>query len=272
MKNLKKSILLAALASAAAVSSPAFAQTGPHHPLTCCDPKLVNPKIGTMFSDDIVGNLSAPFGVKFNPTPAFKTAFQNTATIASIMTGQSGFLVLRGHMKSDFIPNQAWANPTTGASIFWNSNPPMVGSGQEFIYAEDTPAAPFNWTFSPYVATAMAGMLPAPPHFKANGTRYAVKMTYWLYYKPPHKPWEKVEIICSGLNQQFLGINKSPQAAGMVVGGGGNQLGGGGNQRSALIVSEGSPVSRDQIRVGPPITLTDAEVAALPAELKASVR
>ena len=48
--------------------------------------------------------------------------------------------------------------------------------------------------------------------------------------------------------------------------------GGAGNQKAGLITSMGGPMAFDRVTMGREIVLTPAEVAALPAELRDSLR
>ena len=97
MTNIKSKILIAMMATAAIVASPAVAQTRPVQ--SCCDPALATMDLRTMFSLDLLpgGNLTSNYGVKFTPTAAYQTALDNTAFMAAVMGGIS---VASGSMKS----------------------------------------------------------------------------------------------------------------------------------------------------------------------------
>ena len=242
----------------------------PGHPVpkvtlvSCCDPNMANNPIPPMFSNDYVGNITTSYGLKFNPTPGFRNAFQNTATIVQILAGTSGWLVVDGHMRTDMVANQAW--PVGGAAAFWNAGTTTttIGSSATHIYWEHTATGWQSPTATtPYPQGTMALTPPSAPHLKTNGTRYAVKLTYWLYYWKGHQPF-KIQVICRDMREQYLGTIKNEQAFKMAAGAGDPQAG--------LLSSLGAPVAADRITLGREIALTPAEIAALPAEIRAGAR
>ena len=229
---------------------------------SCCDPVLASIDMKTMFSMDLApgGNLTSNYGLNFTTTPAFNTAFDNTAFIVTVMAGLNpyGFnwLLMTEEMKTDNIPgNTTWPSPIsngwTGASIApnpgwlaWNQSPPTTATGTN---------SPHN-----YSAVNPSG------HMRPDGTVYVMKVSFWLYSYIPGQGWTKRPVYCNNVPERFVGIRLNTASMRMAPG-----------SKPALdILSQDAKqgMSNAKVQVGQASKLSQAEIDALPAEIRASVR
>jgi hypothetical protein len=229
---------------------------------SCCDPVLASIDMKTMFSMDLApsGNLTSNYGLKFNTTPAFNTAFDNTAFIVTVMAGLNpyGFnwLLMTEEMKTDNIPgNTTWPSPIstgwTGTSIApnpgwlaWNQSPPTTATGTN---------SPHN-----YAAVNPSG------HMRPDGTVYVMKISFWLYSYIPGQGWTKRPVYCNNVPDRFVGIRLN--TAGMKIAPGGKPA------LEMLSQDANQGMSNAKVQVGQASKLSQAEVDELPAEIRASAR
>jgi hypothetical protein len=226
----------------------------------CCDPQINTMKIGTMFNYDpnVIPVSGSKYGLKFNPTPAFKAAIDNTAFMANVLLGlpYSHFIV-RANMRTDNTPNQSWPllGTTPSASAYYNSlNLPSHNlGGLQNLYVEDSPLGQMAFVHTPY-----AFPFGAPTHMRADGTRYAVQFTYWVAYlrrTPAGEQWVAVPVDCANLLPQYLGVNPNSSVAKVI----------GGQQGTGGMISDSSPSTTNapSMTFGQPVVLSSEEVKQL---------
>jgi hypothetical protein len=229
---------------------------------SCCDPVLASINLKTLFSQDLApgGNLTSNYGLNFNPTPAFNTAFDNTAFMVAVMAGVNPYgpnwLVMTEEMKTDNVPgNTVWPSPIsngwTGASLApnpgwlaWNQTPPSTATGSN---------SPHN-----YAAVNPSG------HMRPDGTVYVMKVSFWLYSYVQGQGWIKRPVYCNNVPDRFVGIRLNTASMKLAPG-----------SKPALdMVSQDANqgTANAKVQVGAASKLTPAEIDALPAEIKAAAR
>ena len=242
---------------------------GPKEPRICCDPQLNNIKFGDYFIDDTSDPDPATYGLKFNTsnpnyTTVFQPAMNNTATMAGILSPagvNNGWLVVMGEMKTDGDDLQAFDSTTTPASNFWNAAPTTTSVANHIVYADPVlnvlPSAGWAWTGAFNDGSLLAG------HMARNGTRYAVKLRFWHWYKVRGK-WYQEEVLCNNSKDHYFGRIKSDVNAKIGQGGASGQ--------STAIADQGaSPANARNVKISAPREVSAAEMQAIPAELRAAM-
>jgi hypothetical protein len=234
-------------------------EQNPKESRICCDPQINTMKIGVMFNYDpnVVPVSGSKYGLKFNPTPAFKAAIDNTAFMANVLLGlpYSHFIV-RANMRTDNGPNQSWPllGSTPSASLYYGGlNSSHDLGGMQNLYVEDSPLGQMAFVHTPY-----AFPFGTPTHMRADGTRYAVKFTYWVAYwhgDPRTGQWVAVPVNCANLLPQYLGVNPSSSVAKVI----------GGQQGTGGIISDSAPSTENapSMTFGTPVVLSADEVKQL---------
>lgn len=266
MKSIKSSILLAAMASAAVVSLPAFAQN-PHDQTisSCCAQDLTSANMLTMFSEELLpgGNLTSNYGLAFNPTAAFGTAMDNSAFMVAVMAGipvtpGQNWLALEAQLRTDNVPgNTVWPIPS---GPFGTVVPAMPGSLSILAYNDVAYTSLTGIQIPrPHNRAYLNGLSPA--HMRPDGTRYQLRLTYWLYsYNPKTDKITKRPVTCNGLPARTIGIRKNV-AQGLRAGSAAPRL---------EMTTEAAPVNQANTRmtIGQAVELSPAEVSALPAQMR----
>lgn len=235
---------------------------GPKEVRSCCDPVLASIDMKTMFSMDLApgGNLTSNYGLKFTTTPAFNTAFDNTAFIVTVMAGlnPSGFnwLVMTEEMKTDNIPgNTAWPSPISNGWIGTT-----IAPNPGWLAWNQSPTSTATGTNSPhsYPTVNPTG------HMRPDGTVYVMKVSFWLYSYIPGQGWTKRPVYCNNVPDRFVGIRLNTAGMKMAPG-----------SKPALdMLSQDAKQGMDnaKVQVGQASKLSQAEIDALPAEIKAKAR
>lgn len=223
---------------AKAVNEP---RNGDVRPLeTCCDPKLATISWGT-FPDDLDPsnpNFTNKYGLKYTPSSAFHTAMNNSGEIAHIMVSSLygatwSWVMMEGEVRTNGLAaQQPGLSPTPGpndAANFFNAsgayaplagtvvriNPTGAGSWMAG-WQGNSPTSQFPTTGSHSSAfllgNAATWSAPGNPHMAANGTIYAIKPTFWIYYYVPGKGLVKRQLLCKGLNEKYAGFQKTGTA------------------------------------------------------------
>jgi hypothetical protein len=156
---------------------------------------------------DPAGNLASNYGIKFDPNsnPAFKNAVNNSAFIANVMLGLPySHFIIRAQMRTDNVANQAW--PSLGKAHLYE-NVWNAGNNHQWnhnLYVEDSSFPNLLGSASqPFPRPNMA-----PGHMKADGTRYVIKLTYWVAYTDPASgQWVARQIICTNVPSIYVGAN-----------------------------------------------------------------
>jgi len=278
MKNILNSVSSAALLSIGIFSISASAQTIPDRPInSCCDPVLASLDYKTMFSLDLMpgGNLSSQYGLNFTPTSAFNTALDNTAFINAVMAGIStapgslNFLVLEGNMRTDNAPNSSW--PTTlpalwsSMSISINPTNRILAYNQVFLPTATVVNSPRPFGYTELNVWS-ASNPPPPRHMRSDGTRYLIKLDYWMYnIDPKTHTVTKRPVNCSNFRSVYIGSNQNPAG-----------LRGTGSSGTKLnLISQTEAAGQASTRAASQNVsqlLTAAEVAALPKEMRETIR
>ena len=265
MTNFKSKILIAMMATAAIVSSPAVAQTRPVQ--SCCDPALATMDLRTMFSLDLQpsGNLTSNYGVKFTPTAAYQTALDNTAFMAAVMGGISvapgsmNWFVVEVEMQTDNVPgNTVWPIPYSPS--FGTPVTGVWGNSSILAYNQVPASTATGWQ-SPHTVAWTNSL--SPPHMRPDGTRYQMRFTYWLYsFK--NGVFTKRPVICSNVREQYIGvrINQALRSAGAA------------KPPALEMTTADAPVSGPNSvkSVGEEVVLTPAQISSLPKEIRGEKR
>jgi hypothetical protein len=242
-------------------------ENGPKEPRICCDPQLNNIKFSDYFIDDISDPDPATYGLKFNTAnPNYATVLQpamnNTATLAGILSPagvNNGWLLVTGEMKTDNDDFQAFdGSSPTPASDFWNAPTTTTSLPLQLVYADPVlnvnPAVGWAWTGAFNDGSLGAG------HMARNGTRYAIKFSFWHYYRV-NDTWYVEQVLCNNSKDHYLGRIKSDVTAKIGQGGSG--------AASVAIADQGaSPANARTIKLSPPRVVSAAEMQALPARLR----
>ena len=241
---------------------------------TCCDPNLSVNKIQPLFNDYNSTNITGLYGLNFDPTTAaaagFRTAFDNTAFMASVTSGLNGWLVVHSDMKTDNAGNQSWPTGPTPVATYWNLSTTTTNLiGSPFLYWENTPLGQSNGHFGGWYSTANMGLLAGSvggPHMKKDGTRYAIKFTYWLYYIDPQtQVWMRRPVECTDMKDQYLGYLENTQTRKVGPGGTGGSAG--------IAETADRPAAASQrTRMGKPEVVDQATLQSMPADLRAKMK
>lgn len=227
---------------------------------SCCDPILTTTDMLTQFQEELAlgGNLTSTFGLKFNPTPAFQTAMDNSAFMAAIMAGLpltpgQSFLVLEAEMRTDNIPgNTTWPivyDPNFGPVVPTASGSWSILAFNDVSYTSVTGVQ----TPAPYSQSHLS-----PNHMKKDGTRYQFYMTYWLYtFDWAAMKYTKRQVICNDVEGIYMGIRDNRSTSR------------GSKSSIEKTISLRMASGRDtKMSLGRAIQLTPEQVAKLPAEMR----
>jgi hypothetical protein len=213
---------------------------------SCCDPNLNIIPWGTFPEeiDTVNPNFANRYGVHFLPTAGFHTAMDLTTDIvrAMLFSPPWAVIIMEGEIKTDGLAGDtpAYDGTTTKAmqafhnigaysghnhqrvngfswSQTWMAGWASPGAGQ--VPATGTAMQTFS------LANANAWSAPGGPHMKADGTLYALKPTFWVYY-PMALPGGGTRIVkrplsCIGLNERYAAFQKAG-TSGMKVSAGAN--------------------------------------------------
>ncbi len=205
---------------------------------TCCDPKLATISWGT-FPDDLDTtnpNFINKYGLKYTPTAAFHSAMNNSGEIAHIMVSSLygaawSWVVMEGEVRTNGVAAQSPAlSPTAApndASNFFTTDPLGAYSSLAGTVVRINPTGSASWmagwqgnllpgqfpstgshSTAFTLANAATWSAPGNPHMAANGTIYAIKPTFWIYYYVPGQGLKKRQLLCNGLKEKFVGFQK----------------------------------------------------------------
>jgi hypothetical protein len=221
-----------------------------------------------MFSFDGPTGFTSNYGWKFTPNAAFSNAMNNTAFIVNVMAGlpYSHFIML-GDMRTDnnaaFGNSEPWSdallptywNRLTSTPTAFNVTLPTTMAWPQILGVWDSPignANPGNWNSSdPYLHSIVQ-----PNHMRRDGTRYIMKVTFWIaYFEPGTDRWVRKQVICNNVPDRYIGTRIN--ASGMRVGGGSGPVG------EFTVGDETASANAANMSFGPTVPMSPAEVSAM---------
>ena len=165
------------------------------------------------------------------------------------------WLVVKAEMRTDNVAgNTAWPIPH---SPTWGS--PVPGQFGDILAYNHVSANTPTGSFHPHNNSWLSAVNPSA--MRPNGTRYQLHLTYWMYVFNGFE-FQRIPVICSDLKERYLAYRFN-QSQNMLI------------PPRRDFTSTLAPLNgRDhrRMRLGEPVTLSAAEVAALPAEIRASIR